>query len=108
MVLPPHHPRMTETEVNITIAGFTHSVIPKSHEKLKFEPIQEVHKKLNQNATNKLCCAYGNTLCLLGLTITPAQYQLLAGQPFTMPTPPVPPNLNAFATVHQSNEAIHQ
>eukprot|EP00957_Ditylum_brightwellii_P000022 1394-Ditylum_brightwellii.AAC.1 len=79
---------MASTEVDTIIAAFTHPNIPRNTEEPNFELIQAVHKLLNQNATGILRGTYGNTLGMLGLTITPTAYHTLAGADFVTPTQP--------------------
>mmetsp|Transcript_19484 Transcript_19484/g.28690 ORF Transcript_19484/g.28690 Transcript_19484/m.28690 type:complete len:408 (+) Transcript_19484:103-1326(+) len=96
---------MVLSDAETVQASFTHPNIPKYIGEPTFEVIHEVHKKLNQNATSILRGAWGNRLGLLGYTVAPNMYQQLAGQAFTEPVEPQPPNIPPFASAHQANEA---
>ena len=89
---------MATTEMENITATFTHLSIPQNKEEPTFEAIRAIHKLLNQNATGILRGAYGNTLGMLGLTITPAAYRTLAGANFVTPIRPAPPVIPPFAS----------
>eukprot|EP00957_Ditylum_brightwellii_P193024 14696435-Ditylum_brightwellii.AAC.1 len=63
---------MANTDMDYITTMSTHHTIPRNTEELTFESIRSVHKLLKQNATGILRGAYGNTLGLLGMTVTPA------------------------------------
>ena len=89
---------MSNPNIANIIASFTHPTLPRNAEEPTFESIRSIHKLLNQNATGVLRGAYGNTLGLLGLTITRDLYWTLAGQDFVLPTRPAAPALPPFAS----------
>eukprot|EP00957_Ditylum_brightwellii_P165682 12612891-Ditylum_brightwellii.AAC.1 len=97
---------MSNSNIAKVIASFTHATIPRNAEEPNFEFIRSVHKLLNQNATDVLRGAYGNTLGLLGLTITRDSYRTLAGRDFVLPTRPAAPALLPFASNVQVAEIM--
>eukprot|EP00957_Ditylum_brightwellii_P197031 15010838-Ditylum_brightwellii.AAC.1 len=69
---------MATTEMENITATFIYASILRNKEEPTFEVIRAIHMLLNQNATCIFCGVYGNTLGLLGLTITTAAYRTRA------------------------------
>eukprot|EP00957_Ditylum_brightwellii_P027425 2073268-Ditylum_brightwellii.AAC.1 len=97
MALKQERISMLTSNIANVVASFTHPTLPRNAEEPTFESIQSIHKLLNQNATSVLRGVYGNTLGLLGLTITRESYRTLAGADFVLPTQPTAPVLPPFA-----------